>query len=162
MKKFLFILSLFILPFFILSQEQEWVKLMQDPEANFYTIQQSFSEFWKTHDANQKGNGYKVFKRWENFVAPRVFPSGKLSELNKRMKTAKMKERMKAKAESNLKAKMDAEAMKSTMNQPVVTDEEILKIFSTGEKVERTPRGAKPAPVQQPVSETKKKKKSKK
>ena len=83
MKKFLFILSLFILPFFILSQEQEWVKLMQDPEANFYTIQQSFSEFWKTHDANQKGNGYKVFKRWENFVAPRVFPSGKLSELNK-------------------------------------------------------------------------------
>ena len=84
------------------------------------------------------------------------------SELNKRMKTAKMKERMKAKAESNLKAKMDAEAMNTTMNQPVVTDEEILKIFSTGEKVERTPRGAKPAPVQQPVSETKKKKKSKK
>ena len=83
MKKVLFFLSLFILPFFILSQEQEWVKLMQDPEANFYTIQQSFSEFWKTHDANQKGNGYKVFKRWENFVAPRVFPSGKLSELNK-------------------------------------------------------------------------------
>lgn len=84
------------------------------------------------------------------------------SELNKRMKTAKMKERMKVKAEANLKAKMDAEAMKSTMNQPVVTDEEILKIFSTGEKVERTPRGAKPAPVQQPVSEGKKKKKSKK
>jgi hypothetical protein len=84
------------------------------------------------------------------------------SELNKRMKTAKMKERMKVKAEANLKAKMDAEAMKSTMNQPVVTDEEILKIFSTGEKVERTPRGAKPVPVQQPVSEGKKKKKSKK
>jgi hypothetical protein len=84
------------------------------------------------------------------------------AELNKKMKTAKMKERMKAKAESNLKAKIDAEAMKASASQPAVTDEEILKIFSTGEKVETTPRGAKPAPIEQPVSEGKKKKKGKK
>ena len=76
------------------------------------------------------------------------------------MKTAKMKERMKAKAEANLKAKIDAELMKVSASQPVVNDEEILKIFSTGEKVERTPRGTKPS--EQPVSEGKKKKKGKK
>ena len=82
------------------------------------------------------------------------------AELNKKMKTAKMKERMKAKAEANLKAKIDAELMKVSASQPVVNDEEILKIFSTGEKVERTPRGTKPN--EQPVSEGKKKKKGKK
>ena len=84
------------------------------------------------------------------------------AELNKKMKTAKMKERMKAKAEANLKAKIDAELMKASTSQPVVNDEEILKIFSTGEKVERTPRGAKPVSSEQPVSEGKKKKKGKK
>jgi hypothetical protein len=82
------------------------------------------------------------------------------AELNKKMKTAKMKERMKAKAEANLKAKIDAELMKVSASQQAINDEEILKIFSTGEKVERTPRGAKP--IEQPVSESKKKKKGKK
>ena len=82
------------------------------------------------------------------------------AELNKKMKTAKMKERMKAKAEANLKAKIDAELMKASTSQQAVNDEEILKIFSTGEKVERTPRGTKPS--EQPVSEGKKKKKGKK
>jgi len=84
------------------------------------------------------------------------------AELNKKMKTAKMKERMKAKAEANLKAKIDAELMKASTSQPAVNDEEILKIFSTGEKVERTPRGTKPVSSEQPVSEGKKKKKGKK
>lgn len=82
------------------------------------------------------------------------------SELNKRMKTAKMKERMKAKAEANLKSKIESEVMRANANQQAVSEEELLKIFSTGEKVERTPRGAKPS--EQPVSEGKKKKKNKK
>jgi hypothetical protein len=83
------------------------------------------------------------------------------TELNKRMKTAKMKERMKAKAEANLKSKLESEAMRANANQQAVSEEELLKIFSTGEKVERTPRGAKPS-EQLPVSDGKKKKKNKK
>ena len=78
------------------------------------------------------------------------------SQLNQRMKTAQMKERMKAKAESNLKAKM-MQATPPIVTQPTISEEEILKIFSTGEKVERTPRGAK-----QTQGSDKKKKKGKK
>src|SRR5690606_20074596 len=54
---------------------------MQDPSAKFYDIQASFENYWKTHDPDVKGNGYKVFKRWEHFVGPRVYPGGDLSQL---------------------------------------------------------------------------------
>ena len=78
------------------------------------------------------------------------------SHLNRNMKNAKMKERMRTKVESNAKAKMEAAAATSaSVNQkPGLSDEEIMKIFSTGEKVEKTPRGAKP-----PVEGKKKNKK---
>ncbi len=66
------------------------------------------------------------------------------SQMNKRMKMAQMKERMRAKAEANAKGKTAAAATATTPVMPTVSEEEILKIFSTGEKVERTPRGAKP------------------
>ena len=75
------------------------------------------------------------------------------SQMNKRMKMAQMKERMRAKAESNAKGK--AASTNATPVMPTVSEEEILKIFSTGEKVERTPRGAKPS---QPAGDKKKKK----
>ncbi len=74
------------------------------------------------------------------------------SQMNQRMKMAQMKERMRAKAEANAKGKAAATA---TAQEPTVSEEEILKIFSTGEKVERTPRGAKPS---QPSGDKKKKK----
>jgi hypothetical protein len=66
------------------------------------------------------------------------------SQLNKRMKTAQMKERMRAKAESNLQAKTQT-ATATAHVQPTISEEEIIKIFSSGEKAERTPRGAKPS-----------------
>jgi len=69
------------------------------------------------------------------------------SQLNRNMKTAKMKERMKEKAENISKMKDSGFCnMSDTINQQQsnkLTDEEIVKIFSTGEKVEKTPRGAK-------------------
>jgi len=98
----------------------------------------------------------------------KVNTSAMESELNKKMKTAQMKERMKAKAEANLKSKMEAEFLKTaTTNQQAISEEEILKIFSTGEKVERTPRGTKPKQPEGQTqvasnSEGKKKKKNKK
>jgi hypothetical protein len=83
------------------------------------------------------------------------------ANLNKNMKMAKTKERIRAKAEANQKAKLAQQmaAAVAAVQQPIVSEEEILKIFSTGEKVERTPRNANP---QETGGEGKKKKKSKK
>ena len=81
------------------------------------------------------------------------------AQLNKNMKTAKMKERIRAKAEANAKAKEQATTAFCNMSdaKPQISEEELLKIFSTGEKVERTPRGAQP-----PQQNSKKGKKGKK
>ena len=76
------------------------------------------------------------------------------SQLNKRMKTAQMKERMRAKAEANSQAKAQTAAAAAPV-QPTISEEEIIKIFSSGEKAERTPRGAKPS---QSTGDKKKKK----
>jgi hypothetical protein len=76
------------------------------------------------------------------------------AQLNRNMKTAKMKERMKAKADANKTPFCNMSDTNVSSNS--INEEEILKIFSTGEKVEKTPRGAKPP------STNNKKKKSKK
>ena len=65
--------------------------------------------------------------------------------LNKNMKTAKMKERMQAKVAAKNASTPATKDNDNTNNvKTVISDDEILKIFSTGEKVEKTPRGAKP------------------
>ena len=68
------------------------------------------------------------------------------ANLNRNMKAAKMKERIRAKAEANAKAKEQCKLAEANAAEykPAYTDEELIKIFSTGEKVEKTPRGAKP------------------
>jgi hypothetical protein len=80
------------------------------------------------------------------------------AQLNKRMKLAQMKERMKAKSEAKAAASSATSSASTYTPQPTISEEEILKIFSTGEKVDRTPRGAKPSQV----TGDKKKKKGKK
>ena len=62
------------------------------------------------------------------------------ANLNQRMKMAQMKERMQAKAAANAKAR--EEQSQSSGQQPSISDEELLKLFSSTEKAERTPRGA--------------------
>lgn len=86
------------------------------------------------------------------------------AQLNRNMKTAKMKERIKSKAEANANAKAkEQEATSSSKETPAISEEELLKIFSTGEKVEKTPRGAKPPPPPQNSNNSSgKKKKGKK
>jgi hypothetical protein len=82
------------------------------------------------------------------------------AQLNKNMKMAQTKERIRAKAEANLKAKLEKQAESNNVQthlKPEISEEELLKIFSAGEKIERTPRGAKPN-----ESTDKKKKKNKK
>lgn len=80
------------------------------------------------------------------------------ANLNQKMKMAKTKERIRAKAEAAQKARAE-QAMPTTAHAPLVSEEELIKIFSTGEKIERTPRGAKPETSN---VEGKKKKKGKK
>lgn len=64
------------------------------------------------------------------------------ANLNKKLKLAQTKERIRAKAEANAKAKLEQQILAQKQPaKPAVSEEEILKIFSTGEKIERTPRG---------------------
>jgi hypothetical protein len=84
------------------------------------------------------------------------------SHLNKNMKAAKMRERMQAKAEANKSQKMSVSAPAKEL-KPTISEEDIIKIFSTGEKVEKTPRGAKPeTKTEVPITEPKSVKKGKK
>lgn len=66
------------------------------------------------------------------------------AQLNSRMKMAQMKERMKAKSQAKAAATASNASTASSPSGPTISEEEIIKIFSTGEKVDRTPRGAKP------------------
>jgi hypothetical protein len=68
------------------------------------------------------------------------------AQLNKNMKHAQMKERMRSKAAANAKAKEEQSktAFCNMSDSPTYSEEELIKIFSTGEKVEKTPRGSKP------------------
>jgi len=68
------------------------------------------------------------------------------AQLNKNMKTAKMRERMQAKVNKP----RSNDTTTATTVEPMISEEDIIKIFSTGEKVEKTLRGTKP-----PKSETK-------
>ena len=51
---------------------------------NFYEIRKSFYERWDARTkedpqiVNEKDNELTVFKRWENFIEPRVYPTGDL------------------------------------------------------------------------------------
>lgn len=71
------------------------------------------------------------------------------AQLNRNMKSAKMKERFRAKVDAKKEqpntafCNTNANATTNT-NTNAATDEELIKIFSTGEKVEKTPRGSKP------------------
>ena len=82
------------------------------------------------------------------------------AQMNKNMKMAQMKERMRAKSEQKAQA-TSAQATSSTPSTPALSEEELIKIFSTGEKAQKTPRGAKPpqAPAQESSSKKKKGKK---
>jgi hypothetical protein len=80
------------------------------------------------------------------------------AQLNSKMKMAKTKERIIAKAQAAAKLKTQEEAQYAIQAQqvPKYSEEELLKLFDSAEKIERTPRGAKP------TNDGKKKKKGKK
>lgn len=69
-----------ILFFFLTSVPfaQNWIRLMQDSNASFYDIQKAFNKYWDGKKI-EKGKGWKQFKRWENFMEPRVYPGGEMN-----------------------------------------------------------------------------------
>jgi spore coat protein CotH len=83
------------------------------------------------------------------------------AQLERNLKTAKMKERLAAKAETNRVAKEQelkqcAGKVVETLEEAKLREEKLLAVFNAGEKAERTPRGAQ---VQtQPVKQKQKKK----
>lgn len=76
------------------ANAQTWTQMIQDPHANFYNVQKAFNT-WEdaqqkrqvqshepakeieTNDNEAEMPGYALFKRWEYFMAPRVYPTGK-------------------------------------------------------------------------------------
>ena len=85
------------------------------------------------------------------------------AQMNKNLKSAQMRERMKAKAEAANLAKAQQAAINNNKPQQntALTEEQLISVFSTGEKVERTPRGAKP-PSQETTTQSQSKGKKKK
>ena len=76
-------------------------------------------------------------------------------KMNQNLKLAQMKERIKMKAEQKKQTQnLDKQEQEQQQKQPALTEEQLISIFSTGEKVEKTLRGSKP--------DTGKKKKGKK
>lgn len=73
---------------------------MNDPSVNFYDVQSSFNKFWKKEERKEKfkhfftpgkkseeeNEGLILYKRWENYVEPRVYPSGDRSLLSNNAK----------------------------------------------------------------------------
>jgi photosystem II stability/assembly factor-like uncharacterized protein len=55
---------------------QHWVNTEDNSPQDFYTIQKSFEDYWKDKNTEEKGKGWKAFKRWEWFWGQRVYPSG--------------------------------------------------------------------------------------
>ena len=76
MEKKLFVILLTLLMYNTIDA-QEYIRLMNNQSSNFYDIQKSFNNYWIGR-TQEKGNGWKQFKRWESFMEPRVYPSGKL------------------------------------------------------------------------------------
>jgi len=55
-------------------------KTKQDKtQYNFYDLQNAFNTYWNGRTI-ERSSGYKVFKRWEWFYEPRVYPSGNLPD----------------------------------------------------------------------------------
>ena len=63
------------------SQYPYWISMMQDPNANFFSIQSAFNAYWKNREIT-KGCGWKPFKRWESTMQWRVTPDGKMPAPN--------------------------------------------------------------------------------
>ena len=67
-----------------INKAQPWINKTNSTSSasTFYDIQRSFNDYWKDKEIdtdeckNAEEGGWQQFKRWENFMIPRVFPTG--------------------------------------------------------------------------------------
>ncbi len=60
------------------TQKIDWREGANRKNATFAQVQAQFKKDWAGKKP-KKGEGYKVFKRWEDYMAPRVYPSGNMA-----------------------------------------------------------------------------------
>ncbi|MFW5877930.1 MAG: WD40/YVTN/BNR-like repeat-containing protein, partial [bacterium] len=65
------------------AHSQAWMKDLPEKKSfnqsgRFYQVQDAFEHYWEDKEI-QKGKGWKQFKRWEDFMEPRVYPYGYMS-----------------------------------------------------------------------------------
>ncbi len=79
MKKIKFI-SLAVL-FTLSVNAQKKSVIIPDSAKTFYDIKKEFEDFWKGKEVDEdekEGTGYEQFKRWAQYMEPRVYPTGDL------------------------------------------------------------------------------------
>jgi hypothetical protein len=59
-------------------QKPNWRELNGNKNVTFMQLQSEFNKDWEGKKP-KKGVGYKVFKRWEEYMTPRVYPSGDMT-----------------------------------------------------------------------------------
>jgi len=60
------------------TKDVNWTKMNNNQDATFYQIQEDFYNYW-SGKTPERGKGYKPFKRWEDYMAPRVYPTGDIT-----------------------------------------------------------------------------------
>jgi photosystem II stability/assembly factor-like uncharacterized protein len=84
------VLTIVCLASVFMSSAQKWIEYMHDPHVNFYVTQKEARKYFdekelgKADSYNKEGNnnqteeedGYQLFKSWERYMEPRVYPSG--------------------------------------------------------------------------------------
>jgi PKD repeat protein len=97
MMKFLsFKFAVLFFFFASVANSQEWINLRENG-ASFEEIRASFESEWE-NKTPEKGQGYNLFRRWENFVAPRVHGGTSWTEMSSYLKEAWEKEQSKKKS----------------------------------------------------------------
>jgi hypothetical protein len=87
-------------------------------------------------------NMQKIFSQMGLGKGAKVDFKGMEAQMNRNMKNAKLKERLRSRVEE--KKHSTTFNTVTQQQQPTISEDEIIKIFSTGEKVDKTPRNAKP------------------
>lgn len=87
MKKLTILFTILLSPFAFNITAQQWVKMMHDPNVNVQDVQKAFYAWYGSDEPSKElpehESGYELFKRWENIMAPRTYPTGDRSKMNK-------------------------------------------------------------------------------
>lgn len=65
------------------SYAQPWMQKFENQEnPNFFEIEKEFNDYWVGKNYQEKGSGWKPFKRWLEFWRPRVDNNGEFPKIN--------------------------------------------------------------------------------